>query len=89
MIQQHQGLIHGNFLKGIGKKYEVEEHLPPDMQELLGAKSIIILYVNSDYAVSNGDSVYVIHNASKPESKLKKRSDSVCYHYICEAAVAY
>ena len=30
----------------------------------------------------------VIHNTSKPESVLRKKANSVCYHYIREAVAA-
>ena len=30
----------------------------------------------------------VIHNTSKPESVLKKKANSVCYHYVREAVAA-
>jgi len=32
-----------------------------------------------------GDNMSVIHNTSKPESTLKKKSLSICYHFIREA----
>ena len=32
-----------------------------------------------------GDNQSVIHNTSKPESTLKKKSNSICYHFIREA----
>jgi hypothetical protein len=32
-----------------------------------------------------GDNMSVIHNTQKPESTLKKKSNSICYHYIREA----
>ena len=32
-----------------------------------------------------GDNMYVIHNTSKPESVLKKKSNSICYHFVREA----
>ena len=32
-----------------------------------------------------GDNVSVIHNTSKPESVLKKKSNSICYHFVREA----
>ena len=35
-----------------------------------------------------GDNMSVIHNTSKPESVLKKKANSVCYHYIREAVAA-
>ena len=35
-----------------------------------------------------GDNMSVIHNTSKPESTLKKKANSVCYHYIREAVAA-
>ena len=35
-----------------------------------------------------GDNMSVIHNTSKPESTLKKKANSVCYHYIGEAVAA-
>jgi hypothetical protein len=34
-----------------------------------------------------GDNMSVIHNTQKPESTLKKKSNSICYHY-CREAVA-
>jgi len=33
-----------------------------------------------------GDNMSVIHNTQKPESTLKKKSHSICYHFIREAA---
>ena len=35
-----------------------------------------------------GDNMSVIHNTSKPESTLKKKANSVCYHFIREAVAA-
>ena len=35
-----------------------------------------------------GDNMSVIHNTSKPESTLKKKANSVCYHYIRECIAA-
>ena len=35
-----------------------------------------------------GDNMSVIHNTSKPESTLRKKANSVCYHYIREAVAA-
>ena len=32
-----------------------------------------------------GDNMYVIHKISKPESVLKKKSNSICYHFVREA----
>ena len=32
-----------------------------------------------------GDNMSVIHNTSKPESTLKKKSNSICYHFVREA----
>ena len=32
-----------------------------------------------------GDNIYVIHNTSKPQSVLKKNSNSICYHFVREA----
>jgi hypothetical protein len=32
-----------------------------------------------------GDNMSVIHNTSKPESVLRKKSNSICYHFIREA----
>ena len=34
-----------------------------------------------------GDNMSVIHNTQRPESMLKKKSNSVCYHY-CRESVA-
>ena len=36
----------------------------------------------------HGDNMSVIHNTSKPEPTLKKKANSVCYHYIREAVAA-
>ena len=33
-----------------------------------------------------GDNMSVIHNTSKPESMLKKKSNSICYHFVRECA---
>ena len=33
----------------------------------------------------NGDNVSVVHKASRPESVLRKKSNSVCYHTVCES----
>ena len=32
-----------------------------------------------------GDNISVIHNTFKPESALKKKSNSICYHFVREA----
>ena len=32
-----------------------------------------------------GDNMSVIHNTSNPESVLKKKSNSICYHFVREA----
>ena len=32
-----------------------------------------------------GENMYVIHNTSKPESVLKKKSKFICYHFVREA----
>ena len=34
-----------------------------------------------------GDNMSVIHNTQSPESMLKKKSNSICYHAVCEAVV--
>ena len=31
-----------------------------------------------------GDNMYVIHNTSNPESVLKNKSNSICYHFVRE-----
>ena len=31
-----------------------------------------------------GDIMSVVHNTSKPESVLRKKRNSVCYHAVCE-----
>jgi hypothetical protein len=33
-----------------------------------------------------GDNIYVVHNTQRPESVLKKKSNSICYHAVCESA---
>ena len=35
-----------------------------------------------------GDNMSVIHNTSKPTSCLKKKSNSICYHFVREAVAA-
>ena len=32
-----------------------------------------------------GDNMSVIHNTSNPESVLKKKSNSICYHFVIES----
>ncbi len=32
-----------------------------------------------------GDNMSVINNTQKPESMLKKKSNSICYHAVCES----
>ena len=32
-----------------------------------------------------GDNMSVIHNTSKPESVLNKKSNSICYHFVRES----
>ena len=32
-----------------------------------------------------GDNMSVIHNTQQPESTLRKKSNSICYHAICES----
>ena len=32
-----------------------------------------------------GDNISVVTNVSRPESTLKKKSISICYHAVCEA----
>ena len=32
-----------------------------------------------------GDNMSVIHNTQHPESTLKKKSNSICFHAVCEA----
>eukprot|EP00804_Cyclotella_cryptica_P023984 CCRYP_010101-RA/>CCRYP_010101-RA protein AED:0.50 eAED:0.46 QI:0/-1/0/1/-1/0/1/0/90 len=34
-----------------------------------------------------GDNMSAIHNTQQPESTLKKRSHSLCYHATCESVV--
>jgi hypothetical protein len=33
-----------------------------------------------------GDNMYVVHNTQRPEYVLKKNSNSICYHAVCESA---
>jgi hypothetical protein len=33
-----------------------------------------------------GDKLSVVHNTQRPESILKKKSNSICYHAVCEYA---
>ena len=32
-----------------------------------------------------GDNMSFVHNTSKPESVSRKKSNSVCYHAVCES----
>ena len=32
-----------------------------------------------------GDNMSVVHSTSRPESPLKKKSNSICYHFVREA----
>ena len=32
-----------------------------------------------------GDNMSVIHNTQKPQSMLKKKSNSICYHFVRES----
>jgi hypothetical protein len=34
-----------------------------------------------------GDNMSVVHNTQRPESVLKKKSNSICYHAVHESAV--
>ena len=34
------------------------------------------------------DNMSVIYNTSRPESTLKKKSNSICYHVLCEAVAS-
>ena len=36
-----------------------------------------------------GDNMSVVHNTSRPESVLRKKSNSVCYHTVCESLVGH
>ena len=42
-----------------------------------------ILIVGPTYTY--GDNTSTIHNTQCPDSTLKKKSNSICYHAICEA----
>jgi hypothetical protein len=33
-----------------------------------------------------GDNMYVVHNTQRPESVLKKKSNSICYHALHQSA---
>jgi hypothetical protein len=39
----------------------------------------------SDPSYIYGDNMSVIHNTQHPESTLKKKSHSLCYHAACES----
>jgi hypothetical protein len=50
-------------------------------------------YVNSGIPVTGptftfGDNMLVIFNTSAPESTLRKKSNSICYHHACRELVA-
>jgi hypothetical protein len=34
-----------------------------------------------------GDNMSVVHNTQRPESVLKKKSNSICYHAVRESAI--
>jgi hypothetical protein len=40
----------------------------------------------SDLASFNGDNMSVVHNTQRPESVLKKKSNSICYHAVRESS---
>jgi hypothetical protein len=33
-----------------------------------------------------GDNMSVVHNTQRPESVLKNKSNSICYHAVCDSA---
>ena len=35
-----------------------------------------------------GDNMSVIHNTQRPESTLKKKNNSICYHFVRESVAA-
>ena len=43
------------------------------------------MYSNIQSLVYLWDNMSVVHNTSRPESVLRKKSNSVCYHAVCES----
>ena len=41
----------------------------------------------SGWSYVYGDKMYVIHNTQQHESTLRKKSNSICYHAVCESVV--
>ena len=39
----------------------------------------------SGWSYVYGDNMYVIHNTQQPESTLRKKLNSICYHAVCES----
>ena len=42
----------------------------------------------SEPAYIYSDNISVIHNKSKPQSMLKKKANSICYHYFRDSVAA-
>lgn len=57
------------------------------MEALLGIRYKLRMMVVklSGPSYINGDNMPVIHNTQRPESILKKKSNSVCYHAVHES----
>ena len=39
----------------------------------------------SGWSYVYGDNMYVIRNTQQPESNLRKKLNSICYHAVCES----
>jgi hypothetical protein len=53
---------------------------PPLQAEMMGVTLSGPIFVY-------GDNMSVVHNTQRPESVLKKKSNSICYHAVSESAV--
>ena len=67
-----------------GAEFVVVKHV---MKALRGIRyKLRIMYVPlSGCSYVYGDNLYVIHNIQRPESTLRNKSNSICYHTFCES----
>jgi hypothetical protein len=49
-------------------------------------KLMMMVAALSDPTFVYGDNIYVVHNTQRPESVLKKKSKSICYHAVHESS---
>ena len=66
-----------------------KEVIPGNTPEPRGKEVDLRLYVDSEPlsgpTYTYGDNLSVIHNTQRPESVLRKKSNSICYHVIRES----